>query len=195
MSPPRTNTREGILDTAVALIQERGYNAFSYHHVSDALGIKNAAVHYHFPSKADLGLAVVKRYHRQFDDWVAAQRDEGAGPLALLRGYFLIPMRFVRDGGKVCPLGVLEAEYKAIPDPMRQAVRELDADIRRFLADVLEQGRHRGVFRFDGDAADKALVIVAALQGGLQIARAAGYKAVMRVIRQTERDLGVEEAR
>jgi len=137
------------MDTVVALIQERGYNAFSYHHISGALGIRNAAVHYHFPSKADLGLAVVKRYHRQFDDWVAAHRDKGTAPLALLRGYFLIPVRFVRDGGKVCPLGVLEAEYKTIPDPVRQAVRELDADIRRFLADVLEQGRRQGVFRFE----------------------------------------------
>jgi AcrR family transcriptional regulator len=195
MPRSRTHTRENILDTAVALIQERGYNAFSYQHVSADLGIRNAAVHYHFPSKGDLGLAVVERYHRLFDEWVAENTGSGTDPLAMLRGYFAIPIRFARDGGKVCPLGVLEAEYKAIPDPMREAVRELDADIRSFLAQVLEQGRRQGVFRFEGAPEDKALVIVAALQGALQIARAAGIKTVSRVIRQIERDLGMDRRR
>ncbi len=179
------------MDSAVALIQERGYNAFSYHHIAEALGIKNAAVHYHFPSKGDLGVAVVERYHRQFKDWAAAHKQQGTGPLGLLRGYFSIPLRFMRDGDKVCPLGVLEAEYKAIPVPLREAVRALDAEIREFLAEVLTQGRRQGIFRFEGNAEDKALIIVAALQGALQVARAAGRKIVTQVIRQIEWDLGI----
>ena len=191
MKTARSNTKDAILDSAESLLQQRGFNAFSYQHISDELGIKNAAVHYHFPTKGGLGLAVVERYRRNFRDWVAKHRELGTDPVALLRGYFAIPLRYMRDGGKVCPLGVLEAEFGAIPDEMREAVRALDADIRDFLSMVLEDGRQRQIFHFNGKAEDKALVVVSALQGALQIARAAGSKAFTRVIRQIERDLGV----
>ena len=49
------NTRGAILDAAEELLQRRGYNAFSYHHIAVQLGIRNAAIHYHFPAKEDLG--------------------------------------------------------------------------------------------------------------------------------------------
>jgi len=50
---------EEILDLAETLIQTRGYSAFSYQDIADSLGIRKASIHYHFPSKTDLGIAVV----------------------------------------------------------------------------------------------------------------------------------------
>ena len=58
----RTDTRERILDEAERLMGARGYSGFSYQDISRPLGIRNAAIHYHFPAKADLGLAVIERY-------------------------------------------------------------------------------------------------------------------------------------
>ena len=44
MTPPepsqRSKTADEILDLAETLIQTRGYNAFSYQDISDALGIR-----------------------------------------------------------------------------------------------------------------------------------------------------------
>ncbi len=187
----RTGTREAILALALDLLQARGFNAFSYQHIADRLGIRKAAVHYHFPTKADLGLALVAHYRTQFEDWRAAQMEKGAGPLDLLRGYMAISLHFLRDGGKACPLGVLEAEFASLPPPLREAVTALDTELREFLAGVLEAGRGAGIFRFDGPAADKVLVITASLQGGLHIARAAGARSFTRMLRQLERDLGI----
>ena len=59
---PRRDTREEILNTAESLWQHRGYNAFSYHHIAVQLGIRNAAIHYHFPGKEDLGVELIRRY-------------------------------------------------------------------------------------------------------------------------------------
>ena len=56
------DTDEQILNAAEDLLQRRGYNAFSYHHIAIQLGVRNAAIHYHFPSKEDLGVALVKRF-------------------------------------------------------------------------------------------------------------------------------------
>ena len=64
--PQRSETAEQILDLAETLIQTRGYSAFSYQDIADSLGIRKASIHYHFPSKSDLGVAVVDRYMSPF---------------------------------------------------------------------------------------------------------------------------------
>ena len=41
----RSETAEQILDLAETLIQTRGYSAFSYQDIADALGIRKASIH------------------------------------------------------------------------------------------------------------------------------------------------------
>ena len=55
-----------IIDIAIKMIREGGYHSFSFRQIASELGIKSASIHYHFPSKEDLGVAVVKRYSDQF---------------------------------------------------------------------------------------------------------------------------------
>src|SRR5580698_10432746 len=88
---PRSDTREEILDRAEALIQTRGYSAFSYQDISDSLGIRKASIHYHFPSKTDLGIAVVDRYVARFAAGLAAiSADQSQSSMAML-DYYLEP--------------------------------------------------------------------------------------------------------
>ncbi len=189
----RNNTKDLILDAAEALLQDRGFSAFSYHHVAQQLGVKNAAIHYHFPSKPDLGTALIRRYRERFRDYTRTLEREGADPVSKLECYFAIPASYLQNGQKICPLGILEAEFNAIPEPMQLESRLLDKEMRDWLAEVLDEGRSLGVFGFEGPALDKVLVIVAALQGVLQIARAAGPQVFAITIKQIKRDLGIFE--
>ncbi|HEY3475881.1 MAG TPA: TetR/AcrR family transcriptional regulator, partial [Anaerolineales bacterium] len=50
------NSKRTILNMAEDLLQYKGFNGFSYAHISSKLGVKNAAIHYHFPTKEDLSL-------------------------------------------------------------------------------------------------------------------------------------------
>ena len=61
-----TNTSERILDVAERLVQTRGFNAFSYADIADALDITKASLHYHFSSKAELGKRLIERYEKNF---------------------------------------------------------------------------------------------------------------------------------
>ena len=185
------NTRELILDAAEALLQDRGFSAFSYHHVAQQLGVKNAAIHYHFPSKTDLGTALIRRYRERFRDYTRTLERENADPVSKLECYFAIPASYLQNGRKICPLGILEAEFNAIPEPMQLESRLLDKEMRDWLAGVIEEGRGLGVFSFDGSAVGKVLVVVAALQGVLQIARAAGPQVFAATIEQVKRELGI----
>ena len=55
-------THSLLLDLAETLIRKRGYDGFSYADIASDAGIRKASIHYHFPTKPDLGLAVLDRY-------------------------------------------------------------------------------------------------------------------------------------
>ena len=57
-----TDTKTAIMDAAQELIQRGGVNAMSYQHISDAIGIRKASIHHHFPTKDSLIEAVLQRY-------------------------------------------------------------------------------------------------------------------------------------
>src|SRR4051812_38892361 len=105
-----SDTREDILRTAGRMLQLKGYNAFSFAHVAEALHVKPAAIHYHFPTKTDLGVALLARYHARYRQLI---EDAEVLPLGeQLQGFFGIFERFSADG-RVCFEGVLEAEWNA----------------------------------------------------------------------------------
>src|SRR5580700_10164193 len=66
------DTATQILDVAERLAQVRGFNAFSYADVAKELKITNAALHYHFAGKSDLGEALIARYSSRFAEALRA---------------------------------------------------------------------------------------------------------------------------
>lgn len=184
----RTDTRDVILKTAGHLLQTRGFNGFSYAHIAEALDIKTAAVHYHFPSKTDLGLALLEKYRGRYQRWMTDAA--GQPPWIVLEGFFSIYAHFLKDGMKACPCGVLQAELMAIPDEMQAATRAMTKEVVGWLAGVLEEGRGKGHFKFEGEPQDKAFLVMATVQGALQVARSLGREAFHASIRQLKHDLG-----
>ena len=59
--------REHILASAQRLAQQRGFNGFSYADIAEEVGIRKASLHHYFPTKTDLGLALIEVYSTQFD--------------------------------------------------------------------------------------------------------------------------------
>ncbi|HEY7208204.1 MAG TPA: helix-turn-helix domain-containing protein [Gaiellaceae bacterium] len=60
---PRGSTREAILDVALELFNEQGYDKTSLREIADRLGITKAALYYHFESKGDILLELHLRLH------------------------------------------------------------------------------------------------------------------------------------
>jgi TetR/AcrR family transcriptional repressor of nem operon len=168
-----TGTAERILDVAEALVQSRGFNGFSYADVAESLGISKAALHYHFPGKAELGEALIARYASRFGDaLVAVDRDEPDGP-AKLRAYARLYADVFQDD-RMCLCGMLAADYATLPDPMRERVVRFFDDNERWLARVLEAGRSDGTLRFHGSPRSVARTLVGGLEGAMLVARPYG---------------------
>ncbi len=187
----QADTKTQILDTAEALLQDRGFNAFSYNHIAQPLGVKNAAIHYHFPTKTDLGVALIERCRTRFQQYTELLEAGEASPVLKFEAYLTLPWRYLRDGGKVCPLGALEVEFNTLPEEMRLEVIALDQQMRAWLAIALEEGREQELLHFEGSAEERAILIAAALQGALQIARVAGNSAFNTCVRHLKQELGL----
>jgi AcrR family transcriptional regulator len=63
MAEKRTGMRERILDVALELFNDQGYEATSLREIAERLGVTKAALYYHFKSKADILLALHLRLH------------------------------------------------------------------------------------------------------------------------------------
>ncbi|HXW58442.1 MAG TPA: helix-turn-helix domain-containing protein, partial [Solirubrobacteraceae bacterium] len=115
------DTAARILDVAEALIQVRGFNAFSYADIAAELDVTKASLHYHFASKAELGLALIERYARRFAqllDGIDAATDAAA---ARLRAYASLYADVLR-GRRMCLCGMFAAEHETLPEQIGEAV-------------------------------------------------------------------------
>jgi TetR/AcrR family transcriptional repressor of nem operon len=183
------NSKRTIMNMAESLLQDKGFNGFSYAHIASELGVKNAAIHYHFPTKADLSIAVIQRYRDRFKLWINNSRVKDLPHEEKLDWFFSIYKTMRADKGKVCLVGSIETEFNTIPEGLQGEVQALHKELLDWLQITLAQGRDTGVFAFKGEPADKAAVILSTLQGALQMARALGTKKFHDVIAQTRLDL------
>ena len=168
-----TDTASQILDVAEQLVQVRGFNAFSYADVAGELGLTNAALHYHFPTKSDLGEALIGRYAIRFFGALDNIDESHADPLRKLDAYIDLYAGVLRSQ-RMCLCGMLAAEHETLSPGMRAAVADFFDRNERWLVEVLLQGRENGVLSFTGSPLEEARSVVSGLEGALLIARAFG---------------------
>lgn len=166
---PKTDTRKRILDIAEALLLARGFNAFSYQHISLELGVRNAAIHYHFPKKTDLGVALIQRYRRRFQRFIEAQSQLDA--TAQLERYFGLTETYYQHDKQICPSGILTTEFQTLPEEMQQEACAFIDEMRQWAVAVVRRGLETRQMHFAGSAEAMGVVLFSALQGGLQLAR------------------------
>jgi TetR/AcrR family transcriptional regulator, transcriptional repressor for nem operon len=167
------NTAERILDVAERLVQSRGFNGFSYADVAAELGISKASLHYHFPGKAELGEALIRRYAARFAEALEQIDREGGDAPAKLGAYAALYADVLRKK-RMCLCGMLAADYDTLPKPMREEVISFFDDNEDWLVGVLGQGERDGSLRLDGSASEAAQAIIGGLEGAMLVARPYG---------------------
>ena len=178
---PVSATAEQILDQAETLIQTRSYSAFSYQDIADALGIRKASIHYHFATKADLGIAVVDRYVERFGSALAALGEDPSRSSAKLLDFYCEPyLQFAQSPDRVCLCGALAAETMALPPQIRESVAEFFKNHQAWLARILERGAQHNEFKLSAPSARTARMIFGALQGALIVKRTTGDMAQLK---------------
>lgn len=185
------NTREQIVEKAYELMLQRGLNGFSYRDIAEPLGIKNAAIHYHFPNKMDLIRTLIDEnvqvLHRSTSEFMAY----GGPARPQLEGLFRFTLNQCKCGRPICMTGALAVNYDELPADIKQANDRFLRDSKNWLTRVLEVGREQGEFTFEGDAGIKAISILATIQGARQLARVHGLDILEDLFAQIRLELGI----
>ena len=171
------DTRNTLISKATQLVRRSGYAGFSYAHLSDVIGIRKASIHYHFPSKEDLGLGMVEAYReflRAELEAISAREESAKNRLSAYAGLY---SQSLHDGNG-CLCGVLAAEFDNLPVAIQAAVTKFFDENAAWLEGVLLAGRRDGSMRRDIAATRLASMLLATMQGALSTARARGEPAV-----------------
>ena len=188
-----SNTREQIIDKAFQLMLQRGLNGFSYRDISEPLGVKNAAIHYHFPNKMDLIAALIDENHQLLKKVTSEFMAYGGPARPQLEGLFAFTMNQCQCGRPICMVGALAIDYDDLSDNIKDANDNFMQDSVKWLSKVLETGREREEFTFEGDAERKSISILAMIQGARQMARVHGLDILESMFEQVRTDLGIKD--
>ncbi len=163
-----TNSRETILTAARQTAQLRGYNGLNFRDLAQDVGIKSASIHYYFPSKADLGAAVARRYWEDTAATLEAMAAEAADPLRSLHDYPELFRSSLANENRLCMCSFMAAEYDDLPDAVKKEVQAF-ADVNiAWLSKVLAAA---GVAAGSEASEARARAIFAAVAGAQLVAR------------------------
>lgn len=166
-------TKQQIIDEASRLIQTRGYHAFSYQDISKKVGIKTASIHYYFPTKSDLVVAVVGHHttlmQQNLNDFVQNNSMKIKEKITSLCSSILTATYLSEE--KMCLGGMLAIDVLTLEAPVQRAVCGLLQVIDGALVQLLQEGIAKQEFRADLNVKAEATALLAAIEGTLLLAR------------------------
>ncbi|MDL5155759.1 TetR/AcrR family transcriptional regulator [Actinomycetospora termitidis] len=159
-------SREAIVAAAAELMEARGIAATGIGDVLRASGTGKSQLYHYFDGKSDLVLAVIDH---QLERVLAAQPALAGHDV---RAWAASLWELHRDGGGPfpCPLGVFSSQ---VDDDERWRAHQSGAFARwqERIAGLLARGQAAGNVDPTREPADLAVVVLAAVQGGLMLAR------------------------
>lgn len=163
-----TDKREQIVDTALQAAQRDGLRSVSFRQLADAVGVKSASVHYHFPTKRDLAESMVQRYTERFEARLADIARRKRTLNGKLDGLIQVFEQVLAEDD-LCLCGMMAAELTALDANTRRALKHFFNVTEDWLARELET--HRDDIRI-GLAPDAlGRVILAGLEGAILLDR------------------------
>ncbi len=163
----RSNSREAILAAARKTAQAHGYSGLNFRDIADEVGIKAASIHYYFPSKADLGAAVARRYWEDTAAKLDSLLAETSDPIRSLQQYPDIFRTALERDNRICLCSFMAAEYDDLPETVKKEVQTF-ADVNvAWLSQMLSAA---SVVNSD-ESQPRARAIFAAVAGAQLMAR------------------------
>ncbi|MFE7561579.1 TetR/AcrR family transcriptional regulator [Kitasatospora sp. NPDC057500] len=163
-------TQDRLIESTQELLWERGYVGTSPRAIQQRAGVGQGSMYHHFDGKPDLAAAALRRSAEQMR--AVAQADLAGPGTAYDR--VAAYLRRERDVLRGCRIGRMAQDPEVVADPRLRAPVEETLDwLRGRIAEVIAEGQEAGELRADAEPADLAAAVVAVVQGGYVLARAA----------------------
>jgi TetR/AcrR family transcriptional repressor of nem operon len=162
-----SSSKEAILAAARRAAQAHGYSGLNFRDLADEVGIKAASIYHHFPSKADLGAAVARRYWEDTAAGLDSMLSETPDPVRCLRRYPDVFRRSLESDNRMCLCSFMAAEYDDLPEAVKKEVQTF-ADVNvAWLSKLLAAAAVVN----SGESEPRARAIFAAVAGAQLMAR------------------------
>jgi len=164
-----TATRQRMIDSAAAVIAERGFEAASFTEIINRAGTTRGVIYHHFPGgKYQLAEEVLARSGRAAQAFIEALR-AADDPVAAVRAYVNLWRNSLETSSfqAGCPVVAVVADAAADNPSLRQAANETFSLWQAALGTVLQRGGIAAV-----RAARLATVAISAVEGAVLLCRA-----------------------
>jgi TetR/AcrR family transcriptional regulator, transcriptional repressor for nem operon len=164
---------------------DRGYSAFSYADIADAVKIRKASIHHHFPTKAGLVVAVLRAHRNRISEGMEALDIQFENPLLRIKNYFKYWEGCIQ--GRTAPFcigALMGAEMPSLPEEVQAEVRLHFLMLTDWFERTLRAGSKARAASLQGTVAEEAQSLIAVLHGGMLSARALGNPDVFRMVTQ-----------
>jgi len=161
-------TKESIVQLGDRFIRDKGFNAFSFHDISRKLKIRNASIHYHFHTKADLGVSILNDHREKLRALIQATAAKSP-PVKLYA--FLSIYTTIKSEGRVCLVGSLATDLNSVDTKIAKELKVFANEILEWVTSILAEGKSKKIFSFQGSARTKALMIITNMLAALQLSR------------------------
>jgi TetR/AcrR family transcriptional repressor of nem operon len=175
-----------IRETAHDLIASRGYFGFSYADVAEAVGIRKASIHHHFPSKVDLVVATLREYRARLVEATGGLSQNVSDPMQRIQFYVNHWAECVQSNNRpICIAALLSAELPALPEEIQVEVQLHFRYLVSWVQAALREGSECGSVRLRGSAEVESQAFVALVHGAMISARALGSPKIFHSITQS----------
>lgn len=179
------NTSDEIINCARTLIISGGYNGFSYADIAKVVGVRNATIHHHFPTKSNLVRALIVNYRWEAQLGIAELERNVPEPVEQLRAYIQYWESCIADSSApFCVCALLATQLPVLPEEVALEVRAHFGTLSTWLASVLERGVAQGKIRLTTSASIEAEGFMATVHGAMLSARAYDDAKIFGVITQ-----------
>ena len=188
-------TADRILDAGQELIQTGGFSAMSFQDIASEVGIRKPSIIHHFPTKAELGVAIIRRYRDTFAAQLQQISEEPTKSSWDALEFYFSPYLFLASTpDKVCLCGALAGEIPVLPEVMRVGVKQFIEAHQRWLEEILREGVERGELVLIDSPKSLSRVIFNSLQGSLLFRRSTGDVSQLKEIINAMRKLVKSES-
>ena len=145
-----TQTRQELLDAALRVFGQRGYQATRLQDIAEAAGVTRGAIYHHFGSKAELYTALVQEASAQGNEIVGRAISEGGSFIEVIRRLFVYQFTALEEERRLRDVlalthyktGVSE-ELAAVEQMRREQVSQTVEMTAGFMRLGIEQGELR----------------------------------------------------
>ncbi len=178
-------TAERILEAANNLLIDRGYSAFSYADIAETVKIRKASIHHHFPTKAGLVAAVLRRHRARISEGMNVLDEQVENPLVRIKNYFKYWEGCIEGQTlSFCIGALLGAEMPSLPEEVQAEVRLHFSMLTEWFERTLKAASKMRAIRLQGTVATEAQMLIAVLHGAMLSARATSNCDVFRSLSQ-----------